>query len=688
MNLKKEMKSYMHKLIQWFKIRELNSLVYKILLVSFFLNNTLYAKNELIESQPEILFQYDKLKKSQENLALQVEFNKAVLFLGKGEYEKAIKILEKTSNVIEIPSKLNIGIAYYKLGAIDKAIVYLNTIYENKASANTNTYSYMSACYYLYQISKDNKYLDTIVKIARKYKNLTEHSKRMLADTYIILKEYSSALKVLNSMDYAMDLKKALLHIKLKDYEKANILLEKAQNNTLNQNRLNHILWFRVFIDLKANNIERLRENLDLIQERRSIFKANQDLPLEIFFNENKYTAKDYLDFVLKFDSDRKYNFLFYFAPFIFSDSEEIIYDSSKGFIFNSAGNLDSLEEMVEYNTKFLDVIKEDPIIRVTKLKKLLTTDTKSYIYYNLGLSYAHIQDYFNAHKQFVKAFKLNPGNKLYAVMTLITADKLGKKLKDRDYIDAIIRTKDGTYNYFAKKVYKLFINEEYKFEKEALSYKNTIFFKALDYLEKLNNDEHTLDHPLLSKHFKDPLTYLMRLVYRDKNESNYSYYSRLQDSVPLTLNNNFLEGPLIITKYYIDVLKAIGLMKKADLNIAGKKSPSYLRTKALSDLHLGKPDETIKTIEYLQKEFKLEDKYTMYLLVAALLEAGRYNDASIQISLIKAILNDKDADFLTAVQLIQELKISSAKQYITQAYKDALIDFKLVGFDEYLESL
>ena len=35
-----------------------------------------------------------------------------------------------------------------------------------------------------------------------------------------------------------------------------------------------------------------------------------------------------------------------------------------------------------------------------------------------------------------------------------------------------------------------------------------------------------------------------------------------------------------------------------------------------------------------------------MYLMVAALLEAGRYNDASIQISLIKAILNDQDADF------------------------------------------
>jgi hypothetical protein len=177
-------------------------------------------------------------------------------------------------------------------------------------------------------------------------------------------------------------------------------------------------------------------------------------------------------------------------------------------------------------------------------------------------------------------------------------------------------------------------------------------------------------------------------LVQRRDNENDYAYYARLQDSIPLTLNNNFLEGPLIITRYYIDILKALGIFYKADLKITGKNTPSYLRTKALRDLHFNLPDETIKTLEYLQSEYKLEDKYTMYLMVAALLEAGRYNDASIQISLIKAILNDPDADFLTAIQLIQELKISSAKQFLNQPYWDSLIDFKLVGFDEYLESL
>ena len=56
--------------------------------------------------------------------------------------------------------------------------------------------------------------------------------------------------------------------------------------------------------------------------------------------------------------------------------------------------------------------------------------------------------------------------------------------------------------------------------------------------------------------------------------------------------------------------------------------------------------------------------------------------------NLIKVNLNDHDADFLTAIQLIQELKIPSAKQFLIQPYLDSLIDFKIVGFDEYLESL
>ena len=664
------------------------NLVYKIVLISTLLGSTLYAKKDLIESQPEIIFQFDKLKKSQKNLSLQVDFNKAVLLLSKNEYKKSIEIFERTAKILEIPSYLNIGIAYYKLNSIDNAIVYLNKIFENDLNANDHTFSYISSCYYLYQISKDNKYLDTIIKVTKKFKNLSEHSKRMLADTYIILKEYKESLKVLDSMEYALDLKKALLYLKLQDYKQASIFLKKAKENTVNPNILDKVLWFSVYTDLKSNNLEQLKDNLDLVNKHRHTFKANLELPLEIYFNKNKYTPKEYLDSVVNFKAQRKIDFIYYFAPFIFSDTQEIIYDSAKGFLFNSLDNINSLSEMVEYNAKFLEIVKDDPILRVIKLKKLLKKDTKSYVYYNLGLSYAQINDFHNAYKYFEKAYKLNPGNKLYASMTLITAQNLRIKISDKEYIENTIKSNEGLYNYFGKELYKLFISPEYKTSYKILTYENTVFYKALDFLKKVKASSRVDNHSFLEEYHKDPLIYLIRLVQRKKSENDFSYYSRLQDNIPLTLNNNFLEGPLIITKYYVDVLKGLGLFAKADLRMSTKHSPSYLRTKALTDLHFDASNETIKTLEYLQKEYKLEDKYSMYLMVAALLESGRYNDASVQISLIKAILNDSGADFLTAVQLIQELKISSAKQYLLEPYLDSLIDFKLIGFDKYLESL
>lgn len=665
----------------------MKKIVLFILIISSYSTN-LFGKKDIIDSQPEILFKYDKLKKNQEKLRLQVEFNKAILLLEREEYKKAIDILKETSSILKIPSFLNIGIAYYKLNQIDNALLYLNNIYEYKEAAFSATYSYISACFYLYQIKKERHYLETILEVTKKYKNLTEHSKRMVADTYIILKDYEKALAVLKSMDFPMELKKAMLYLKLNDYVNAERDLQKAYNKTLNQQKKNLILWLMVFRDLKANDLAKLKDNLEQIRKVKDYFNTNLEYPLQIFFNKNKYTTKEYLESITKFDDNRKVDFMFYFAPFIFSDNEEILYDISKGFIFKDKQNVQSLEDMVKYNSNFIDIIQEDPIIRVHKLKSYIEEDSNSYMYYNLALCYAQINDFHNAYKYFSKAYKLNPGNKLYSIMTIISAQKINKKLKDFDYIEQNIRSKDGMYKYFGQKLYNIFINNKFEVLFEPLTYQQTVFYKALDYLQKLEEDNISLEHPLFLDHYKDPLVYLMKSTVRRAGENNFMYFGRLQDETPLKINNNFLEGPLVITRYYIDLLKAIGLFYKADLSLDINQSPSYLRTKALRELYEGKPEKTIKILENLQKNYKLEDKYTMYLIVAALLEAGKYNEASIQISLIKAVLADSSADFLTGVQLIQELKLSSSSQYFIEEYKDDLIDFKLEKFDELLESL
>jgi len=642
----------------------------------------------LIESEPEILFQYEKLKKNQENISLKVDFNKAILYLESEEYDKAIVLLKKTATFLKIPSFLNIGIAYFKLGSPHNAKIYLQKIYDLEEAAYSNTFSYMSAAYYLYQMSNDLRYLEKIVYVGKKHKNLSEYAKRMMVDTFIVLKQYSNALKILKNMDFASELKIALLYIKLKDYVQAEVYLNKVQATTFDKKRQNEIIWFMIYRDLKANEIVKLEEHLDILNSRKVFFKTNFELPLKIYFNKNKFKPKQYLDFVTKFDESRIVDSIFYFTPFVFSDNDEIIYDSSKGFIFKSKQNLESLEEMVDYNANFIELIKLDPIVRVQKLQKLIGQDTKSYVYYNLAVCYAQINDFHNAYKYFRKAYKLNPGNKLFAVMTLISAKRINKTVPEKIYIESNILSKRGLYNYFGQTLYKMIINPKVSVNAEPQYFKKSIFFKALNYLDKNMNEQVTLDEPLFVENYKDPYVYLMSLMVRNKDESDYDYFSRLQDTLPLNFNNNFLEGPLIITQYYVDILKALGLFNKADLNIVGRHSPSYLRTKALRDLHTGNPYATVDILEYLQNEYNLEDKYTMYLVVAGLLESGKYNDASLQISLIKALLKDDGADFLTGVQLIQDLKISSAKQFLKLKYRDSLIDFKLENIDKYLESL
>lgn len=680
----------------------LKKLVYKILFSIFIFNSILYANNDLLESQPEIIFETDRLLNSQENLEIQVDFNKAVLYLKKGEYEEAIKIFEKTALVIEVPSFLNIGIAYYKLGDIGKAKDYLNKIYEKKSNLVNQTFSFISACYYLYEITKDDKYIVDLVTIFQNSNKLTEHKQvitdikdsilKELANRYLIVKDYKNALGALNAMSYSLDLKKAMVYIKLNNFTKAATILKKLKEIEKEPKTLDKILWISTFVDLKLNKFEDVKLTLDLINSRKSKFRTNIELPFQIFFNKDLYSTKEYFDMVLKFDETRKLDFIYYFAPFVFSDSQEIIYDSVKGFIYSQQSNVTNLEDMVEYNSKFLKIVKEDPILRVNELNELIkkAENNRAYMFYNLALSYAQVNDIQNASKYFERAYKLNPGNKLYSVMYLITANKTttGIDEKQRNYLDTNIRNSGGLYSYFAKEIYKLFVNTQYISNEPSYEYENTMFYKAIDFLKQMDENKSLINHKLLDEYERDPLIYLIKLVQRKPYENDFTYYSRMQDSVPLSYNNNFLQGALIIPKYYIDILKALGIFSRADFYIEGNTNPTYLISTVIKDLYSSRPENAIQTLNYLRDTYKYDNRYTMYLTVASYLEAKKQEDASIQISLIKAFYKDTDTDFLTAIQLIQELNISSAKQFLNVKYQNPFIDFQMIGFDEYLQSL
>ncbi len=680
--------------MQLFKMFFLNKFIYKIFLTILLISNILYA-NDILKSQPQIIFELDKL----DELEVSNEFNKAVLLFNKQRYKEAYDIFEKTKVVYEIPSLLNMAIILLKDNKKEEAITLFSEIYSKKSNLLNEPYAFIASCYYLFTLTSDDKYMKDLVTIFQNSDKLKNQSEIILnikdiileelANRYLMVKDYDNALGALNAMSYSLDLKKALIYIKQNNLLRADIILKKLIDTQKDQNRLDEIYWFSVFVNLKLNKLDVVKEILEKINKRGSDYKVHINLPFEIYFNKDLYSSSDYLKSILKFDEERKLDYLYYFAPFVFSDSKELMYDTVKGMVSKDKSSLESLEAMFNYNINFIKAIRNDPFVRIDQLKNELNENSKAYNYYNLALAFAQIKDLSNAYKYFEKAYKLSPGNKLYAVMYLITSNKVSKSMDDKqkELIKERIKSSDGLYNYFAKELYSIYVDISFE-NKEEPYLQTTLFFKALDFLKKLENNEYVAEHPLLIDWEKDSFIYLLKLVQQTKNEDDYKYFSRMQDTIPLKYNNNFLNSSLITSLYYIDILKALGIFSRADFYIPKESSPLYLLTDAYSSLYLGKANESINILNRLKNEYNIENRFTMYLLVASYLEAKRREEASIQITLIKAFYNDTDTDFLTAIQLIQTLNINAAIQFLNKAYNNQFISFDIIGFDEFMLSL
>ena len=651
-------------------------------------------EDKIVESQPQILFEHENLTTLQEKRELIVKFNTAVLYLEQEEYLKAISLFKESSKILKIASFLNIGIAYYKLNSEKNSYLYLKKIYNLKELQYKDKYSYFSSAYYLYKITKDKKYINEITKISAKAKRLTEHEKMLVVDTLILQKRYKYALNLLKESENPSKLKQALLNIKLKDYSSAKMNLDISFNNAKGDDDKNNILWFKIYRDLLSNDLTNLSEDIIKIEERKKIFYSNKNMKIKLFFNKNKFSSKDYFDKITKFTLDRKLDFVYYFAPFIFEDYNRIDTDSIKSFIIKDKNSINELNMMVKYNADFLKIIKLDPIHRVQVLQEMidLKYDTNPYEYYNLGLAYAQVYDYNKAYKNFNKAYSLEHGNKLYSVMTILTAKKMNYTINktQKEFMVSNIMSKKGSYKYLAKYLYKLFENPTLKLDIKDLTtqQKKSIFFRALYFLENVDKNGINKTEPLLVEFSKDPFVKLLILVSRERNENDYLYISRLQDELPKIYNNNFIKGSLVITDYYLDTLRALGIFYRTDFNIDNELSPSYLRMKAIVELYGDNPKESIRLIEYIQKKYDFESIDSFYILIASLFASNQSALAYVILSEIEFIYKDKDAMFLNGVKLIQDLKLNTAPQYFKYKLKGKLVDFKLSNFDEFLETL
>ncbi len=652
---------------------------------------------QVYESQPNLIFKQKELLHIQQSTSLEVDFNNAVLYLENEQYLQAISLFKKTAKILKVPSFLNIGISYYKLKSMNNAYLYLKKIYDFKEVAKEDSFSYISASYYLYLITKDRKYISTIFNTSKKIpkENYNDNLKRLLIDTYVMLKDYNMAIKVLTTLEEKDPLKLGLLYLKTNSLDKATIQLDLALLDYSEPEMVNTILWLKTFIDLKTNNLSKIKDDIATLQKKANRFEANKKLPIKIFFNPKKYDSKEYFKRVTEFSPNRTIDMIFYFAPFIFIDNKEIYTDSTLGFVLKNQDNIQSLDMMIEYNKEFVNIAKDDPIIRTIKLQQMIDakTNVKSYEYYNLGLSYAQNFDFINGYKYFKRAYDLSRSNKLYSSMALICAKRGDIKLskQDSEKLKYNLLSNDGVYKYLGKYVYKIVFDPKYVLDGKNVSKydRKSIFLRGLDFLESVRTNKTMQgNEPLLAADVKDPMVYLFRSLVKRGNESQYNYMARLQDSLPKEYNDHFLKGSPLITQYYIEIVKSLGIYKKIDFNIKNERTPTYLRTKAIVQLYDGFPKATARIMESLQSQYNLNDIYTLDILSSAYLSMGDESNALATIGELQFQYNDNNAKFISGIQLLQNLKFNSASALFSQKYDGFFIDFQVENLDDLLESL
>ena len=284
----------------------------KIILAFIFIITTLFSSDDIIESQPQILFTHKQLLSTQEKRQLVNSFNTAVLYMQEGKYKEAITLFKQSKKLLKVPSFLNIGIAYYKLGYEKNAYLYLKKIYDFKELKNEDKYSYFSAAYYMYKITHNKIYINEIEKVATKAKRLRYEEKSLFIDTLILLKKYKKALKYLKTLEGKHNLKQALLYMKMNDYTNAKVYLNMAYEDAKGDADKNDIVWFKTYRDLKANDLKNLQEELLKIDERKRFFESHKKLQIELFFNKRKYSPKQYHDMLTNMSFETKLDFVYY----------------------------------------------------------------------------------------------------------------------------------------------------------------------------------------------------------------------------------------------------------------------------------------------------------------------------------------------------------------------------------------
>lgn len=604
---------------------------------------------------------------------LETMLQKANMLYERGNKLEALKIYENIAVFNEALSQYNIGVAQMKEEDFEAALTsFKNAIsnHENRAISALNAavcalelgnkplfnyYLELSEAYlpiesnsplYSYYIGLIHYYKDRYIEALSAFSHpSSEHygeRQNYLASKILSLLDANH--QAIDALDHKKRFKNSLtlglLHARIGEYELAKRYLIKARSNSDLEERATLAL---ALVETKLGN---LQSSADLFRESLNKYQdtAKKRYPIQATLKPSLFdinqAQKDFKEGNF-FNKEKRYDLIFYFAPYQVFNAQQSIDTIRKGALaINSKENIEGLKilqsssALSKANSAISNGIKAALNHEVAKANQIFQEAIKidpqhSILHFNLGLTYAQLGNYTLANKHFTSSYRLNPRNYLAGTFALMSADLIFSPMKN--FIKDLKETLETDETLDESNLYIALIHlvennivstvrwmEE---DKEATPL-HLIFDTIIAKLSN-NKNEHLLKAQKLQKSLPNDLVANILGFHATYGENEIKNYARAIQIEFRKLDvdmNAFYYGPKIAKEQYIKLLQIGGLLYHERENLIKKVStevhnlPEMIATLAYISIYTNHFEEAYTLYNQLIDEHDMQDSRTIFL--------------------------------------------------------------------------
>lgn len=640
---------------------------------------------------------------------------KANILYEKGNKFEALKIYENVAIYNESLSNYNLGVSQMKQEKFAEAIESFKKAINNKENIavsainaavsslelnNTKSFEYYidlansflqdevdSPIYnYYYALIRYYKgeYIEALRALShpteRHYKNKYDYlSAKILAH----LGDDEKAIEKLeNQKEFDANLPLGMLYARNAQYEKARSKLNLALKNSDEINKIDTIL---ALIDIKTGDYALGADGLKTVFAKDKLF-INNTFPVKAILKPELFDvnlAQIHFRNDLFFDKTRRYEVLFYFAPYkVFDASQTINYirkggvslflddASSASSYLSASGTISKVNlELSKAIASALNYRLKEANEHFAKLISLYPEH--SVLHYNLALSYAQLGNFSLAAKHFITSYHLDPTNHLAGVFGAISNDinnennakllqEIGENLEHDGNIKEINLYKALTELIAGNQSALIRWLEEEK-DENAL---NLAFDAVIAKIANRNEEFIEKSEVLKSKLPDDVIANILNFIakFDDKNIKEYVKQIQIHFHTKNLNEAAFYHGANVIKEQYVKLLQISGLLnyereKLKNLIANGNKdNVNLLQTLAYIDIFTNNFKESYGIYNRLIDEFKINDAGTLFMGAVAAIGSNRPQNAIALLELSKLTDPNSSDSRLALAYLYQEI--------------------------------